>query len=193
MLINTNNSVQHYSFVRRVKLFQVLLYITKNLFKQSNDQTFLFQTIQVNMSNLFKHSLNIKQFYLTYRYDPIRCNHSGSEWTWEQWQWRSTQYSSKLQDWRLTIISFSAMSRILIEVAVLTPLQRCSQHILQPQPPGQATQRLSDEHFKSIVIFSFSSLKQNDILKFKKIISIILINLILSFIFLFYSCVYYVL
>ena len=28
----------------------------------------------------------VKKFYLTHRWDPIRCNHSWPKWTWEQWQ-----------------------------------------------------------------------------------------------------------
>ena len=65
-----------------IKWFQALLYITSNSFKhqsfvykQLNDQTLLFQTIQFSISQLFA----LKQFYLTNRYDPIRCYHAGSE------------------------------------------------------------------------------------------------------------------
>ena len=47
---------------------------------------------------MFAHSLNVKQFYLSHRWDPIRCYHSKSECTWEQWQWRSTPYFPKLQN-----------------------------------------------------------------------------------------------
>ena len=47
-----------------------------HLFTQLNDQTFLFQTIQFSMNHLFAHSLNVKQFCLTHRLDPIRCYHS---------------------------------------------------------------------------------------------------------------------
>ena len=43
-------------------------------------------------------------FYLTHRWDPIRCYHSGPEWTWERWQWRDTTHSPKLQhNWNLAI------------------------------------------------------------------------------------------
>ena len=51
-----------------VKLFQVLLCITNNLFNQSfvytqlNEQTVLF-----SINHLFALSLNVKQFYLTHR------------------------------------------------------------------------------------------------------------------------------
>ena len=51
----SNNSIKHQSFV----------------YTQLNDQTVLFQAIQFIISHLFTFSLNIKQFYLTHRYDPI--------------------------------------------------------------------------------------------------------------------------
>ena len=38
-----------------------------------NDQTVLFLTIQFSTSHLFAFSVNVKQFYLTHRYDPIWC------------------------------------------------------------------------------------------------------------------------
>ena len=42
----------------------------------------------------------------------IRCNHSGPEWTWKQWQWRRTLHSSKLQHcWNITLRLFSVISR----------------------------------------------------------------------------------
>ena len=45
----------------------------------------------------------------------IRCYHSGPEWTWEQWQWRGTPHSPKLQHcWNLTIRLFSVISRRLV-------------------------------------------------------------------------------
>ena len=48
-----------------------------------NNQTVLFLTIQFSINHLFEHCLNVKQFNLTNRQDPIRCYHSGSEWTWK--------------------------------------------------------------------------------------------------------------
>ena len=76
-----------------VKWFQVLLCITNNSFKlqsfvytQLNDKTVLFLTIQFSISHLFAYSLNIKQFYLTHWYEPIRVFYSGPVWTLEQWQ-----------------------------------------------------------------------------------------------------------
>ena len=85
------------------------------MYTQFNDQTLLFLTIQFSLSLLFALSLNVKQFYLTHRWDPIKCFHSGSEWTWEQWQWRGTLHSLKLQTyWSLTIRLFNVVSRILV-------------------------------------------------------------------------------
>ena len=67
----------------------------------------------------------------------MRCYHARLEWTWELWQWRGTPHSSKSQHhWNLTIRLFSVISRTLIEGG-LTPLQRCSRCILQPQLTGQ--------------------------------------------------------
>ena len=67
------------------------------------NQTVLIQTIQFSISHLFALSLNVKQFYLTHGWDPIRCYDSGPEWTQEQWEWKSTPHSPKLKDWNLTI------------------------------------------------------------------------------------------
>ena len=53
-----NNLGKHLSFV----------------YKESNDQTILFQTIQSSIIHLFAHSLNVKQFYLTQREDPARMD-----------------------------------------------------------------------------------------------------------------------
>ena len=66
---------------RHFKWFQVLLCITNKAIKyqpfvytQLNNQTALFQTIQLSISHLFAlslnvkvESLNVKQFYLTHR------------------------------------------------------------------------------------------------------------------------------
>ena len=72
----------------------------------------------------------------------IWCYQSGSKWTWERWQWRSTPHSPKLQYyWNLTIRLFSVISRTLVGGG-LTALQRSSWYILQPQPPGQKPFRL---------------------------------------------------
>ena len=74
--------------------------------------------------------LHTSLFYLTHRQDPIWCNHSRSEWTWEQWLWRGIPNSPNLQ----ASPSDGLMS---YQDTRLTPLQRCSQHIQQSQPTGQ--------------------------------------------------------
>ena len=101
------------------------------------------------------------------------CYHSGSEWTWERWQWRSIPHSPKLQHyWSLTIRLFNVISRILVVgsnpsaemqsvySAVpadwanrwwgrgITPLQRCSRCILQSQPTEQLNEKVIK--FKSL-------------------------------------------
>ena len=73
LLFNTYNSCQHYSFVytqlNGSKYCYVSLTIQLDIcyffYLQLNDQTVLFKTIQLSISHLFAHSLNVKQFYLT--------------------------------------------------------------------------------------------------------------------------------
>ena len=61
---------------------------------------------------------------------------SGSKWTWERWQWSVTPHFPKLQHyWNPTIKLFSVIWRSLF-VGSLTPLQKSSWCILQPQPIG---------------------------------------------------------
>ena len=80
----------------------------------------------------------VKQFYFSHRLDPIRYQNSRSEQIGSYDQ-RGTSHSSKLQDWSLTIryrlVSYPGHLLIVVVVVVVgvTPLQRCSQHILQPQ------------------------------------------------------------
>ena len=76
-------------------------------------KTFLFQAIQFTQTIQFSISMLLVLFnpYI----GPSRCYQSGPEWTWEQWQWRGTPYSPKLQHcWNLTIRLFSVMSRTLV-------------------------------------------------------------------------------
>ena len=77
LLSITNNSIKHQSFV----------------YTQLHDQTVQFKLVQFSISHLFALSLNVKQFYLTHKLDPVRWYHSGSDWTWEQWQLRDIPYS----------------------------------------------------------------------------------------------------
>ena len=76
---------------------------------------------------MFAHSL----FYLTHRWDPIWCYHSGSEWLRKQWQWRGAPHSTNLQGWNLTIRWFKVINRACIWEGV-TRLQSCSRCFLQP-------------------------------------------------------------
>ena len=65
-------------------------------------------------------------------YYSIRCYHTGPEWTWEQWQWRSTPHSPNLQHyWSHTLRWFNVVSKVRWD---LTLLQRRSRCILQSQP-----------------------------------------------------------
>ena len=73
---------------------------------------YMFMAIFVYLATQHKYAF---YFYLTHRYDPIRCYHSGPEWTWERRQWRGTHHSPKLQYyWNLTIKLFSVISRTLV-------------------------------------------------------------------------------
>ena len=85
-----------------------------------------FQVLLYNSHNLTCHLFT----HIVCSIRP-RCNHSGPEQTWEQWQWRSTPHTPKLQDWSLTIRWFNVIIRTLV-VGRCTPLQRCSRCILQP-------------------------------------------------------------
>ena len=68
----------------------------------------------------------------------IRCYHSGPQWTRERWQWRGAPRFPKLQHlWNLTIRLFSVIYQDTRLVGWLTPQQRSSRCILQPQPAGQ--------------------------------------------------------
>ena len=57
-----------------------------HLFTQLNDQRVLFRTIQFGICHFFALKLNVKQFYLSHRKDPLRCCQTWSGWTWEQWR-----------------------------------------------------------------------------------------------------------
>ena len=102
------------------QFYRFPMYITNNkhqsfVYTQLNDQTVLF-----SKSHLFALIWNVKQFCLTHREDPVRCHYSGPEWIWEQWQWRGTQHSPKLQHYcSLTIRLFNVISRTLVGWGVL--------------------------------------------------------------------------
>ena len=71
----------------------------------------------------------------TWSGSPVRCYHSRSDWTWEQWQWRGTPSSPKLNHyWERIIRLFNVISWTLIGWWWVKSLQRWSWRILQPQP-----------------------------------------------------------
>ena len=72
-------------------------------------QTVLFWTIHFSISTQFSSIWPIERTL-------SGAITQGPEWTWEQWQWRGTPHSPKLQQyWDLTIWLFSVISRTLIE------------------------------------------------------------------------------
>ena len=77
------------------------------------------QSIQFNISHLFGNRLSVKQFYLSYRKDHIRCYHSKSEWTRKQRQRRNTSHSPKVSDPSLTLILSMVIYWILVTEGVL--------------------------------------------------------------------------
>ena len=88
------------------------------------------------------HTVNVKQFYLTQRKDPIRCYYSGVEWIWERWQWRGTLHFPKLQhDWSILIRFFNVISGHLL-----------GEGILKPQP----TRQINSNSFKDEITNKWS-------------------------------------
>ena len=67
------------------------------------------------------------------------------EWTWEQWQWRGTLHSPKLQHyWNLTIRLFSVISRTII--AILAE----KQSVYSMAPAKMPVQKVSCLNFNHI-------------------------------------------
>ena len=84
-------------------------------------KTVLFQAIQFRISTQFS-SISL-----------IDRTLSNSRPEWERWQWKYTPHSLKLPQFlNLTIRLFSVISKTFN--GGLTPLQRCSRYIIQPQP-----------------------------------------------------------
>ena len=101
----------------QIVLFQTIQFSMSTEF--NCQKTFLFQTIQFSETVL----IQTIQFSIATQFSsiwpvdrtPIRCYHSGPEWTWEWWQWRDTPHSPKLQHYcNLTIRLFSVISRTLV-------------------------------------------------------------------------------
>ena len=71
------------------------------VYTQLSDQTVLFQTIQFSICTQLKCQ--------TVLFDPIRCYHSGPEWTWDWWHSPKLQYY-----WSVTIKLFCVIQRYLL-------------------------------------------------------------------------------
>ena len=73
---------------------------------------------------------------MTHRLDSIRCYHSKPEWTRKQRQWRGTLLSQSSNIIEDSLSDCLVLTRGHL-LGSLTPLQKCSWYILQPQPTGQ--------------------------------------------------------
>ena len=63
----SNNSIQHKLIkFNSSKYCYVSLTIQSFIYTQLNDQTLLFQTIQISTSHMFALSINVRRFYLTH-------------------------------------------------------------------------------------------------------------------------------
>ena len=118
VLLFKTNSIQHNSLICKQLNSSKNYYVIPIIqFRHSvkEFQVLLFNTTNSIISHLFTYSLNVKQFYLTHRSDPIRHYHSGLEWTWEKWQLRGTPHTPKLHNWHFTIRLFSVISRTFVD------------------------------------------------------------------------------
>ena len=71
---------------------------------------------------------------LNHRKDPNMFYPSGSEWTWEKWQWRGTPYFSVLEPHHQMQLSVIPKTPLVVWVL---PLSRGYNHYsLNPQPSG---------------------------------------------------------
>ena len=120
-----------YCYVRVTLQFNL-----SHLFTELSDQIVLFLTIQFSRSHLVALSLNVKQFYLTYRTLSGATN-SGQSWL------GSNGNEGVLHIPLSTSITGTSPSDCLVLYTgyllwrgILTPLQRCNLCILQPQPTG---------------------------------------------------------
>ena len=120
----------------KIALFQTIQFSISTMFKCRNSSIFKKNQFSINTQFKCKNSkLSKPPFSSIWPIDRtlIRCNHSGSECTREWWQWRGTLHSPKIRHyWNLTLRLFSVICRTLVGGGV-TPLQRCSRCILQPQ------------------------------------------------------------
>ena len=68
--------------------------------KIQSNQTKLILTELYGFEYIYRILIVFKQLYLTHRWDPNRYHHSGSEWNWEWWQWKSDSTLS----WRFRML-----------------------------------------------------------------------------------------
>ena len=104
--------------------------------------------IQFNISTLFS---SISSIHKT-----IRCFHSGPGWVWEQWQWRSTLYSPKLQlYWNLTIRLFNVISRMVWQCATESLEQHSSGFEFKVFPSPKCVTLPTWQGYIQVSFFSF--------------------------------------
>ena len=102
--------------------------------------TVLFQTIQFSLSTVSMAKTVLFQTFqlsISSQFSSIWPIDRNQKWTWGWWQWRGMLHSLKLQyETNLSIRLFNVISRTPIGWWRLTPLQKSSRSILQPQPTG---------------------------------------------------------
>ena len=111
--------LQHYwNFT--IRLFSV---ISRTLVGGSYPSAEMQSMYSAASADRAKKQFYLKQFSLAlvhsfiWLIDRTLCRgyNSGTEWTWERWQWRGTPYSPKLQHyWNLSIWLLSVKSRTLV-------------------------------------------------------------------------------
>ena len=102
--------------------------------------------------------ISVKQFYLTHKYDPNRCYHSGSVWTWKWWQWRGTPHYPKFQHCRSLVIRLlNVISRTLVEGSYRSEEMQLVYYIAQVDLTGRNRWKLfltNCSHYKVTFIFN---------------------------------------
>ena len=133
--VKIKNSFKLFSLVNKVKWFQVFLCIRTNsikhrslIYTQLNDQTVLFQTIQISIITQFS---SIRPIDRTQSNAITPCQ-SGSGSDGNKWILRILQ-SSSIPEFSPSIVLCHIQDTQLVSP---NPLQRSSRCILQPQPTG---------------------------------------------------------
>ena len=119
LLFNSNNYLQHYSFICPVKWFQVLWCITNSSLRQSFIYTQLIAKRVLFLTIPFCMSFVYIQFKCRSSIWPIDQSGPGSNGNE-----LDTSHSPKLQDWSLTIKLFSVICRTLVGVGWILLLYR---------------------------------------------------------------------